>query len=480
MPREAADHVPASETGRGNAAPSTLVPAAGGSGGQASPRADTGAGEDLLQWPPPDSEIDRVEAVSLGTVPPLGASSLPELGSGEPAPAPRELHEAGGDRRDEPSSRAALVGWMRPAEPVAIDRREAGPPDRSPASLLEDESDTHLAPAPPLTRRGPVHERVRASVPWWVVPAIALSCVGGLAAGWFLRPVVFPTPPIANLTVETNPPGAEVSIDGTVRGQAPLRLALPAGTSRLAVTAGGVTRDVQLQLGAGTEIVRSFDFVPASGTPAGDASLGSLQVDSRPPGAQVVIAGQARGVTPLTVSGLAPGTLEVQLVTADRTLAQQVEIRAGTQAMLVVPMSSNAAAPGWIAVRSPVPLRILEGGRVVGTTDSDRIMLAGGRHDLEFVNEGLEVRIPRSVAVQGGRETALDVSLPRGLVSINARPWAEVFAQGNRLGETPLGSVSLPVGEQELVFRHPQFGERRQSVTVRAVTPARVSVAFTP
>jgi hypothetical protein len=241
-----------------------------------------------------------------------------------------------------------------------------------------------------------------------------------------------------------------------------------------------VTRDVQLQLGAGTEIVRSFDFVPASGTPAGDTSLGSLQVDSRPPGAQVVIAGQARGVTPLTVSGLAPGTLEVQLVTADRTLAEQVEIRAGTQAMLVVPMSSNAAAPGWIAVRSPVPLRILEGGRVVGTTDSDRIMLAGGRHDLEFVNEGLEVRIPRSVAVQGGRETALDVSLPRGLVSINARPWAEVFAQGNRLGETPLGSVSLPVGEQELVFRHPQFGERRQSVTVRAVTPARVSVAFTP
>ena len=85
--------------------------------------------------------------------------------------------------------------------------------------------------------------------------------------------------------------------------------------------------------------------------------------------------------------------------------------------------------PGWISVRSDIPLRIVEGGRVVGTTDSERIMLAGGRHNLELVNEPLEVRLARPVFVQGGRSQVIEVARPVGLLNINARPWAEVFAQ---------------------------------------------------
>jgi hypothetical protein len=42
--------------------------------------------------------------------------------------------------------------------------------------------------------------------------------------------------------------------------------------------------------------------------------------------------------------------------------------------------------------------------------------------------------------------------------------------------ELCLGPV--PLGERQIVYRHPQLGERRQSVIVRADTPARVSVVL--
>jgi hypothetical protein len=57
-------------------------------------------------------------------------------------------------------------------------------------------------------------------------------------------------------------------------------------------------------------------------------------------------------------------------------------------------------------------------------------------------------------------------------------PWATVSIDGNTVGETPLGNVSLPLGEHQIVFRHPQLGERTQKVVVKANAPTRVSVAF--
>jgi hypothetical protein len=63
-------------------------------------------------------------------------------------------------------------------------------------------------------------------------------------------------------------------------------------------------------------------------------------------------------------------------------------------------------------------------------------------------------------------------------VSFNAVPWAEVWVDGQRFGETPLGNVRLPVGPHEVVFRHPQLGERRTVAMVRADSAERVTVSF--
>ena len=49
------------------------------------------------------------------------------------------------------------------------------------------------------------------------------------------------------------------------------------------------------------------------------------------------------------------------------------------------------------------------------------------------------------------------------VVNLNALPWAEVWIDGRRIGETPLANIKIPLGDHEAVFRHPQLSERRQA-----------------
>jgi PEGA domain len=59
---------------------------------------------------------------------------------------------------------------------------------------------------------------------------------------------------------------------------------------------------------------------------------------------------------------------------------------------------------------------------------------------------------------------------------LNAVPWAEVWVDGEKIGETPIGNLSLSLGPHEVVFRHPELGEQRHAALVTLKTPARLSV----
>ena len=75
-----------------------------------------------------------------------------------------------------------------------------------------------------------------------------------------------------------------------------------------------------------------------------------------------------------------------------------------------------------------------------------------------------------------GKTTTVAVELPYGSISLNAQPWAEVWIGGERVGETPIANISRRVGAYEIVFRHPQFGERRENVVVTLRQPVRLGV----
>jgi hypothetical protein len=99
-------------------------------------------------------------------------------------------------------------------------------------------------------------------------------------------------------------------------------------------------------------------------------------------------------------------------------------------------------------------------------------------HQLNLINNVLGYRTTQTIKVVAGRVIPLHLDPPNGSISINAQPWAQVWVDGKPMGDTPLANVSIPLGEHEVVFRHPQFGERRQKAVVQAGGSTRVSTSF--
>jgi hypothetical protein len=133
---------------------------------------------------------------------------------------------------------------------------------------------------------------------------------------------------------------------------------------------------------------------------------------------------------------------------------------------------------GWLRVEVPVPMRITEDGRLLGTTDVDRLMLPTGDHTLDLRSDELGFTTRQMITIKAGETSIVPVRLPSASISINAKPWAEAWVDGERVGDTPIGTLMRTIGRHEVVLRHPELGERRVPLLVTLAQPARVSVDF--
>jgi hypothetical protein len=361
-----------------------------------------------------------------------------------------------------------VVAAPKPGEPAAGAR---APEPRDITELLRN-FDMPAAPETPEPEQPPAPREPRFSRGRAAIVAIAVVVLAGggvFASRWLRQP---PPIPMGALSVQTNPPGVAVFVDGVAHGNTPARISLKAGAHILELRGRGVPRSIPITVTPGAEVSQYLEL-PQTPT------LGSLLVQSDPAGAQVSVDGVDRGKAPASVAALTPGEHEVVLQGAGGPpVRQRVVIEAGVTASVLAPVSTAAPGPvsGWIALKAPVTIEVRESGKLLGTSDTDRIMLAAGRHELQLSNETLGYQATRAVQVPSGRVATVNVELPQGVININASPWAEVFIDGRLVGETPIGNLPVTIGPHEVVFRHPQLGEKRQAVSVTRNAPVRVSV----
>jgi hypothetical protein len=301
--------------------------------------------------------------------------------------------------------------------------------------------------------------------------ALVVIASGGYVAWRFVGSKGVVTPQGGTLSVQSSPSGVQVFVDGVDRGMTPAQLSVSAGAHILELRGRGVPRVIPLTVAAGAQLSQYVEF---ASTPV----TGQLAVQSDPAGAKVLIDGTPRGVAPLTVTDLAPGSHEVVLQSEGASVRHVVDVQPGATASLVAPMGAAGTGPisGWIAVKAPFTIEVREGGRLLGTSDADRIMLAAGRHSLELSNDAVGLKQTRVVQVPPGKVASLSIEVPHGIVNLNASPWAEVWIDGQRVGETPIGNLSVPIGPHEVVFRNPQLGEKRHAISVTLGAPVRLSV----
>jgi hypothetical protein len=151
-----------------------------------------------------------------------------------------------------------------------------------------------------------------------------------------------------------------------------------------------------------------------------------------------------------------------------------------TSAASVAPAAADAAPTGrfgGVRISAPIELQVFESGNLVGST-AGPIAVTDGPHTFDLVNEALGYRVRHNVTVKPGQMTPLNISVPNGRVSINAVPWADVWVDGKPVGQTPIANLSLPIGPHEIVFRHPQFPDQRQTWMVKAEGITMVSAKF--
>jgi hypothetical protein len=390
--------------------------------------------EDTVEAPPPPAEPVRAATVAETEPAP------------EPAPVPEPAHAVD----------------ITPDVPVSKPEVDTTPPDV-------------IGPIPSYAeeRRGATPVVMRRRYQLLAAAAGVVLLVGAIAAFLWFRGGGTPTS--GTVSVGTSPAGIAVFVDGQPHGVTPLGIELPPGEHVIELRTDTERRRVPITLAAGGQVSQYFEFARA----AAAAATGELLVRTEPLGAAVTVDGNYVGRSPVSVPDLAPGTHTVVMQNDVGTQTERVIIEDGRTASLVVSLGSapnKASAAGWIRLDAPADVQVLEDGRVIGSTELERIMLPVGRHDLEFVNTPLGYRERRTVQVTAGQTVTLRPQWPRGSMAINAIPWAEVFVDNNRVGETPIGNFNVPIGSHEVVFRHPDLGERRMSVTVSVGEPLKVGV----
>jgi serine/threonine protein kinase len=341
----------------------------------------------------------------------------------------------------------------------------APPPHSAPQADVE---------SPTMTPEPLAESSRRPGVVAAAIVLVALTVGGMLAA----RRYVFASGPGAagantgTVTVNSNPVGAQVVVDGELRGVTPTTLTLPSGTHKLELRGGGEPRTIAVAVAPGAQISQYIELAK------NHATTGRLQVRTDPAGALVTVDSVSRGASPVIVGNLDPGEHEVVVAGDTGSVIQSVTVEAGMTSSLVVPLGvpNGASLSGWISVSSAVDVQLFEKGRLLGSSQTDRIMVAAGNHQIELVSQALGYRATRSVQVSPGKVAQVALKLPMGSMAVNAIPWAEVWIDGEKAGETPIGNLQATIGTHEIVFRHPDLGEVRQAVTVTVATPARLSV----
>ena len=183
------------------------------------------------------------------------------------------------------------------------------------------------------------------------------------------------------IDISSEPAGAEVTVNGIVRGRTPLRVTeVPRGRATVKFRLDGFAEEVrELAINAGD--VQALPIV-LKGLP------GTLQLTSVPDGARFYVNNEAKGRGPLSIPGLKPGEYTVRAeLEGYGTLTKTISIGNGQSANEEFRLSN---VMGRIEVRSnPVGAQVVLDGKLCGmTTSKDPDAVYSDIFPIENVLEG--------------------------------------------------------------------------------------------
>lgn len=414
-----------------------------------------------------------------------------------PPPLPPPV--AGLDEPGDPGrSRGALTPVLpRPDERRADERRppavELAPMPRRPAPLVVPPPLSPSVQDGELSSVSRVVRQVRSRRALAVTFVLTVAVLGVTAAVFLGRTGAFSMPGRhAQLRVQSDPPGAELFLDGQPAGQTtPATVPVEPGRPhelRLEKSGFAPTTDA-LPAFAG-ELARSYTLAARA--------VGAVSVTTSPPGASIVLDGHTLDrPTPAMLADLVPtrdhelvlslAGYEDEVVTVSvrpgrtTSVAKALRPRPGTNARSPAPpgpatdgrdkdREREPAASGDAVlqvVTVPAGLAVEVDGRPWGATPANR-KLPAGRHEVRFVDADRFFEQAMTVMLAAGQTEKVERAFVPRRVRFNVTPYAEVYIRDRKFADSP-GDAELVPGTYRFTYTCPEIRARHtETVTIPA------------
>ncbi|MBI1732816.1 MAG: PEGA domain-containing protein [Gammaproteobacteria bacterium] len=272
------------------------------------------------------------------------------------------------------------------------------------------------------------------------------------------------------LRIESRPTGAEVAVDGDLRGRTPLLVEkLEAGGHALRFSLDRhqpVEQAVSIE-GLGVEQTLNVDLKPA---------WADVTLSSDPAGAEIFVDEQSVGHTPLQAQILeGRRAIRVQL-SGYKSELRKLDIVAGQP--LILPEILLQPADAVLELRSiPAGASVTVNGRFEGRTPLELALTPGENSTVRLFRDGY-ASAERGVRLASGERRALEVNLTADVaaVEIRASPAdAELFIDGEARGPAAQ-TVELNTRAHVIRIHKPGYVAHETTITPRAGIPQQLHV----
>ncbi len=280
------------------------------------------------------------------------------------------------------------------------------------------------------------------------------------------------TPQPASLTINSNPSGAKVYVDGDYRGTTPLTLNLTPGTHSIKLT----KQDYQdytttITLNPGESKTISVTLTPA---------FGYLSVDSSPAGAKVYVDGSYIGDTPIENYKLSIGQHSLKITKQGyQDYTTTIILNPGDSKTLNIELTPIF---GYLTINSnPSGATVFIDGTKIGKTPIEKHKILTGTHRVLVKMNGYHEE-SFNVLIQSNKELSFNVELIPlpGTLTINSNPsGAKVYVDGDYRGTTPL-TLNLTPGTHSIKLTKQDYEDYTTSVTLNPGESKTISATLTP
>ncbi|WP_243031034.1 PEGA domain-containing protein [Thermus altitudinis] len=358
--------------------------------------------------------------------------------------------------------------WVTDVARYYVGRVTAPPPSPALATLVVDSRPTgaevylngRLSGRTPLTLQvNPGRQEVELRLAGYQPYRVTVNPKPGERVQVFAQLV--PEPRQGTLVISSTPSGAEVYVEGALRGRTPLSLSLPEGRYQVELRlAGYETYRATVQVRRGETTRLDVRLNPVSRT-------GTLFLESNPTGAEAYVNGTLRGRTPLRLV-LDEGTYQVEFrAPGYEPYRATVRVERGRETRVSASLRPIRTGELYLEAR-PEGAEVYVDGRLMGRAPL-RVSLEAGLHEVRVLAPGYgEYRA--QVEVRPGESVRLYVELlpVRAVLELYLNVEARVFLNGEEVGVAKGGYLRLeaPFGQHELTLVAPGYRTLVETVQV--------------